>query len=86
MDDRATAHLLASSRARKSLYWLRVRREPIPDQVVEQIIRSGVWHQWGYRRLGDLLMREVGLTAERAADWTCRAIEGGYEDASAYGC
>ena len=86
MDDQVTAHLLASSRARKSLYWLRVRREPIPDHVVEQIVRSGVWHQWGYRLLGDLLMREVGLTAEQAADWTCRAIGWGCEDARVYGC
>ena len=79
-------YMLAASRARKSLYWARVRREPITDQVIEQLIRSGVWRQWGYARLDDMLMKELGLQVQPTTDWTKRAIDWGYEDAKSYGC
>ena len=86
MDDlQATAQLLVASRTRKAIYWARVRQEPITDQMLESVVRSGVWRLWGYGRLGDALMREVGLAVDRAADWTKRAIDWGCEDAKSYG-
>jgi len=86
MDDlQATVQLLAASRTRKSIYWTRVRQEPITDQMLESIIRSGVWRLWGYGRLGDALMKEVGLQGERAGNWTVSAIKWGCEDAKSYG-
>ena len=80
-----TAQILAAGRLRKRIYWARVRREPIPDAAVESIIRCEVWRQWGYKRLVDALTQDVGLAIDRAANWTCKAIEWGCEDAGLYG-
>ena len=77
---------LASARLRKGLYWMRVRRQPIPAQMLGQIIQSQLWRQWGYGRLCDILIHERGLDVERATDLTAQAINGGYEDAKLYGC
>jgi hypothetical protein len=77
---------LASARLRKGLYWMRVRRQPIPPQLFDQIIQSQLWRQWGYGRLHDMLIQELGLDVERATDLTAQAIKGGFEDAKLYGC
>lgn len=84
-DAETTAHMLTASRIRKCLYWMRIRRETIPDPMIESIIRSGVWRQWGYARLAEALHREVGLDVNRTVDWTRNAIEWGCENAESYG-
>lgn len=75
---------LMGMRLRKMLYWARRRGETIEDGVIDGIITRRIWASWGYGRLGDCLMQELGMDQERAATFTVKAIKEGFEDAELY--
>jgi hypothetical protein len=77
---------LARARLRKGLYWMRVRRQPIPTLILDQIIQLQMWRQWGYGRLCDMLIHELGLDLEQATDLTAQATNGGLENGKSYRC
>jgi len=82
--DEAVRRIMAL-RVRKLVYWRRKDGNPIPEDLVQNIIRRRVWTYWGYPRLIAVLKEEFGIDQDRAASMTATAIREGFEDGKLYG-
>ena len=75
---------ITAMRARKHLYWMRIRGETIDDSVLKAAISRGVWRASNMRLL-EWLMNELGVEQERALDLVTYAISNNFEDGGLYG-
>lgn len=77
---------IALMRARKILYWSRIHRVVLDDDILRELISDGTWRVLRTKkmRLYEWLVREIGVSVERAVALTCAAINKGQEDEKLY--
>ena len=86
MDDiNERVNILLAARTRRLIHWGGLRGKiDGTNPILAQIINKGIWHYWGYDRLRDCFVQELGLGLKDAMSWTKAAIEKGHEDGSKY--
>ena len=78
-------NFLLAARVRRLIRWGKMHGQidganPLPAQI----INKGFWQLWGYVRLRDCLVEELGMGLKDAMAWTAAAIGKGHEDGSKY--
>lgn len=71
-------------RARKHLYWMRIRGKTIDDNLLKASISRGIWRPTDMNLL-EWLTTEIGVEQERALDLVTYAILNNFEDGGLYG-
>jgi len=81
--DEKCKRAILSMRARKLLYWTRVRGEKLTPEMIRMLIISGIWRD-GSTLLEHWLVTKLGLSHADAAEFTLEAINKGYVDERLY--
>jgi hypothetical protein len=76
---------LYAARTRRTIHAARMQGDrTTPSAVIPIILNRGLWRYWGYDRLGDCLMQELGLNVIETMKWVHEAIRRGVENADQY--
>ena len=69
---------IAVSRVRNSLY-SQAMSGLLTDESLMPVLPTGMWRRFGYHRVYDYLVMELGMPHERAKKLTAVAMGGGHE-------